>query len=105
MVLRCRLDSVYGFTYNGLDMTKHDIAMELATLKLRYVDGLMPLMGLFPSTKEEIEYREMIGKLIDEGYLFYTYDAIEDDEGITHGFSRGYRLTEKANKLLEEKAK
>lgn len=105
MVLHCLLDSVSWFTYNGLDMTKHNIAMELATLKLKYADGLLPLMGLFPSTKEEIEYREMVGKLIDEGYLHYTYDAIEDDEGITHGFNRGYRLTEKANKLLEEKAK
>ncbi len=86
-------------------MTKHEIAMELATLKLRYADGLVPLLGVFPITKEDIEYREVVGKLIDKGYLYYTYDAIEDDEGITHGFNRGYRLTGKAIKLLEEKAK
>ena len=86
-------------------MTKHEIAMELATLKLRYADGLVPLLGLFPSTKEEIEYREVVGGLIDLGYLYYTADVVEDDEGIPHSYNRGYRLTGKANKLLEEKAK
>lgn len=86
-------------------MTKHEIAMELATLKLRYADGLVPLIGIFPSTKEEIEYREVVGRLIDQGYLYYTYDEIQDDEGIPHKYNRGFRLTEKAHKLLEEKAK
>jgi hypothetical protein len=86
-------------------MTKLDIAMELATLKLTYADGLVPLIGIFPSTKEEMEYREVVGRLIDQGYLYYTYDEVEDDQGIPHKYNRGYRLTEKANKLLEEKAK
>ena len=87
------------------DMTKHEIAMELATLKLTYADGLVPLMGVFPVTKEEIEYREVVGRLIDQGYLYYSFDVVEDDEGIPHKYNRGYRLTVKANKLLEEKAK
>ena len=86
-------------------MTKHEIAMELATLKLTYSDGLVPLMGVFPVTKEDIEYRNVVGKLIDKGYLYYMYDEVTDDEGIVHGFKRGYRLTVKAHKLLEEKAK
>jgi hypothetical protein len=86
-------------------MTKHEIAMELATLKLRYADGLVPLMGVFPSTKEDIEYRNVVGKLIDEGYLYYMYDEVTDDEGIVHGYKRGYVLTHKAKDLLEEKAK
>ena len=86
-------------------MTKHEIAMELATLKLTYADGLVPLMGVFPSTKEDIEYRNVVGKLIDKGYLYYSSEIVEDDEGIPHKYNRGYRLTGKANKLLEEKAK
>jgi hypothetical protein len=86
-------------------MTKHEIAMELATLKLRYADGLVPLIGIFPSTIEEIDYREVVGKLIGGGYLQYTAVVVEDDEGIPHSYNRGYRLTGKAIKLLEEKAK
>jgi hypothetical protein len=86
-------------------MTKHEIAMELATLKLRYADGLVPLIGVFPVTKEDIEYREVVGKLIDGGYLYYSSEIVEDDERIPHKYNRGYRLTGKANRLLEEKAK
>ena len=94
-----------GVSHRVMAMTKHEIAMELATLKLRYADWLVPLLSVFPITKEDIEYRNVVGKLIDEGYLYYMYDEVTDDEGIVHGFKRGYRLTVKANKLLEEKAK
>lgn len=86
-------------------MTKHEIAMELAVLKLRYADGLVPLISMIPTTEEEKAYRYVVVTLSDAGYLKYMYDEVTDDEGIVHGFKRGYRLTVKAHKLLEEKAK
>ena len=94
-----------GVSHRVMAMTKHEIAMELATLKLRYADGLVPLISIVPTTEEEKAYRYVVVTLSDAGYLKYSYDEVADDEGIPHKYNRGFRLTEKAHKLLEEKAK
>ncbi len=80
------------------------IAMELATLKLMYCDGLVPLPDDMYS-EESYANGEMVSVLIKKGYLKYVYDEVTDDEGIVHVFKRGYVLTHKAKDLLEEKAK
>ena len=86
-------------------MTKKDAITKLTMLKLKYGDGLIPLIGYLSFNKETVGEIETVAELAHKNYLEYEYDRVTDDEGITHGFQRGYKLSYKAIKLLEEASK
>ena len=82
-------------------MTKNQIRKELAKIKIEFGNGLLPVVGDKPITHDEILAIATRGELANKGYLEYEFEVIEDDEGVRHGFKRGYRMTQKAKDLLE----
>lgn len=92
-------------------MTKKEKIAALAKLKLLYGDRRIPVVGdLIVDARGRIDLSKQdvindVATLAERGYLEYGYDRIEDDEGVSHVFERGYVLSNKAKQLLEEAAK
>lgn len=82
-------------------MNKKQIRAELAKIKLEFGNELLPVVGDKPITHDEIFAIATRGELAHKGYLEYDIEFIEDDEGVRHGFKRGYKFTQKAKDLLE----
>lgn len=83
-------------------MNKKQIKAELAKLKIQFGNGLFPVEHSAGITKEDLDWICLRAELATKGYVEFAYESIEDDEGISHNFKRGYKFTQKAKDLLEE---
>lgn len=81
-------------------MNKKQIRAELAKIKIQYGRELVPIISS-PITQAEVYELGSRAELARKGYIQYDIEYIEDDEGVRHGFQRGYKLTQKAKDLLE----